>query len=198
MTIAHTPGEMARVLGWRAQALGEAGLHIDAQIAAAAAEMLRDAGCFICGACWQWANESDSVPERESFGENHSDSSLNTPNGKAANPLSALRNALVEIRDSSSSGRCGGMRCGELAEGALKAEQLADEASHHAELVAALEWALTHAGTDHPSFPYKNEEGVWSFPRLIRDNPEGFGGGVAEASFPTALEAVQAATRGGA
>lgn len=54
----------------------------------------------------------------------------------------------------------------------------------------ALEWALDHA-SDHPHYPYR-EGDKWTFPYLV-SNAGGFGGGVGNAYFPTALEAVEAA-----
>ncbi|MCX7320406.1 MAG: hypothetical protein NT113_13255 [Hyphomicrobiales bacterium] len=62
------------------------------------------------------------------------------------------------------------------------------------ELTAALEWALANCqDSAHPHYPYF-ANGAWRFPYLI-NNAGGSGGGVGEASFDTALEAVMAAAR---
>lgn len=59
-------------------------------------------------------------------------------------------------------------------------------------LRAALEWALDNAGTDHPRYPYRVPDDVWASPCLV-SGAGGFGGGVGEEHFATALEAVEAA-----
>jgi hypothetical protein len=61
------------------------------------------------------------------------------------------------------------------------------------ELDKALEWALDNADTEHPHYPSRNSYGKWSFPYLVSGTP--MGGGVGEAWFDTALEAVQDAAR---
>jgi len=59
-------------------------------------------------------------------------------------------------------------------------------------LTKALEWALERCSdSDHPHYPEKNHLGMWSYPYLINGSP--MGGGVGEASFDTALEAVESA-----
>lgn len=61
-----------------------------------------------------------------------------------------------------------------------------------AELEAALEWALDNASdSEHPHYPMRGESWPWVFPYLVSGTPSG--GGVGEAGFATALEAVQAA-----
>jgi len=60
------------------------------------------------------------------------------------------------------------------------------------EAVEALEWALNNCTeSDHPHYPYKSGN-QWVFPYLV-DNAGGSGGGVGEAGFDTAFEAVAAA-----
>jgi|GEM_PF-2784848 len=56
----------------------------------------------------------------------------------------------------------------------------------------ALEWALDNAGTDHPHYPYR-EDDKWTYPYLISGTP--LGGGVGNALFDTAAGAVRAALK---
>lgn len=56
---------------------------------------------------------------------------------------------------------------------------------------AALEWALDNASVEHPHYPYRDGD-KWTFWRLI-SNAGGFGGGVGEPRFASAVEAVQEA-----
>lgn len=63
-------------------------------------------------------------------------------------------------------------------------------------LELALEWALDHAtDSDHAHYPERvlprEAYAVWQYPYLVSGTP--MGGGVGHASFPTALEAVEAA-----
>lgn len=62
-------------------------------------------------------------------------------------------------------------------------------------LEAALEWALDNGDREHPHYPERvlprTAYAVWQFPYLMSGTP--FGGGVGTATFPTALEAVEAA-----
>lgn len=76
----------------------------------------------------------------------------------------------------------------------LPADRIPVASAYEAEikrLSAALEWALDHAASDHPNYPYR-EDDKWTFPYLV-SNAGGFGGGVGNAYFSTALEAVEAA-----
>ena len=61
-------------------------------------------------------------------------------------------------------------------------------------LEAALEWALRNAtDSEHPHYPYHDGK-KWVYPYLVSGTP--IGGGVGEASFDTALEAVEGAMMG--
>ena len=59
------------------------------------------------------------------------------------------------------------------------------------ELEGALEWALDQAGSEHPHYPERGDNGGWQFPYLVHGSP--MGGGVGHARYETALRAVQAA-----
>lgn len=59
----------------------------------------------------------------------------------------------------------------------------------------ALEWALRECNeSSHPHYPYEDQSGNWCYPYLVLGTP--MGGGVGEASFHTALEAVEGAMMG--
>ena len=59
-------------------------------------------------------------------------------------------------------------------------------------LEEALEWALDQStGSDHPHYPMRGESWPWVSPYLVHGSP--MGGGVGEAGFSTALEAVETA-----
>ena len=53
-----------------------------------------------------------------------------------------------------------------------------------------VEWALDKAGTDHPHYPERNWH-MWTYPYLVSGTP--MGGGVGNAMFQYAFEAVEAA-----
>lgn len=59
---------------------------------------------------------------------------------------------------------------------------------------AALEWALDHAGEEHPYYPCRSArtEDEWVYPYLVNGDG-GFGSGKGEAVFFNALDAVEAA-----
>ena len=70
-------------------------------------------------------------------------------------------------------------------------EQLARVCDERDRLREALEWALDNAGTEHPHYPYKDDDGKWVYPYLVPGH--GLGGGVGLACFDTALDAVESA-----